>query len=206
MPMLVAPARPLRDEVVVLRGWRAADVDQVTAACQDPSIHRYIAVPWPYERSDAVAYLDRVERQWRDGTKAAFAIAAASDPDRVLGAIAVAVGGSVGNAAYWVAPEARGRGVAGRALRLVTSWALRDLELGAVILEIDPSNLASRHVAESAGYHAAGHLGPGADEGQPGLLIYSHLAVEVPAGVSRANAILHASPPGTVSPNGSSSP
>ena len=45
-----------------------------------------------------------------------------------------------GEIGYVVAREARGRGVAGRSLRLVTDWALDTLGLQRVELHIDPEN------------------------------------------------------------------
>src|SRR5689334_22602954 len=55
---LIEPDPPLDDGAVLLRAWRDSDVEAMTAACQDPAIRRFIAIPWPYDRSDAVAYID----------------------------------------------------------------------------------------------------------------------------------------------------
>jgi RimJ/RimL family protein N-acetyltransferase len=53
--------------------------------------------------------------------------------------------------AYWVRPEARGRGIAPRALTAMTEQAHRD-GLTRLWLEINPTNTASLRVAERAGY------------------------------------------------------
>ena len=63
-----------------------------------------------------------------------------------------------GEIGYVVAREARGRGVAGRSLRLVTDWALDTLGLQRVELHIDPENEASIRVAERCGYVREGVL------------------------------------------------
>ena len=63
-----------------------------------------------------------------------------------------------GEIGYVVAPEARGRGVAGPRLRLVTDWALDGLGLQRVELHIDPDNDASIRVAERCGYVREGVL------------------------------------------------
>ncbi len=56
---------------------------------------------------------------------------------------------------YWLEREARGRGVATRALRLVTDWACRDLGLR-LLLQADVRNAASRRVAEKAQFQFVG--------------------------------------------------
>ena len=48
---------------------------------------------------------------------------------------------------YWVAADARGRGVAAAALRLLAGWALGEGGLGRVVYT-DPDNLTSQRVAE----------------------------------------------------------
>ena len=53
--------------------------------------------------------------------------------------------------AYWVRPEARGRGLATAALTHLTALA-RDLGFTHLWLEIRPDNTASQRVAERAGY------------------------------------------------------
>jgi ribosomal-protein-alanine N-acetyltransferase len=55
-------------------------------------------------------------------------------------------------------PEARGKGLATRAVRLISSWALHDLGLTRVGLLTEPSNLVSQRVAERAGFQREGIL------------------------------------------------
>ncbi len=173
--MLHLPDPPLGDGVIALRPWTAADIDQVVEACADPATRRFIPIPDPYTRADAQTYVARTQRQWADGSKAAFAIVDADDAGRLLGAINVAVYESVGNSGYWVAPWARGRGVATRALRLVTQWAEHTLGLGVILLEIRPENLASMAVARAAGYHDAGQVDVNTATGKSGGRIFTRL-------------------------------
>jgi RimJ/RimL family protein N-acetyltransferase len=61
---------------------------------------------------------------------------------------------------WWLAPEARGRGVAAAAVDLVAAWALgAPLGLRQVWARIDPANQSSAHVAEAAGFHRLGAAG-----------------------------------------------
>jgi RimJ/RimL family protein N-acetyltransferase len=177
---MTPPDPPLGDGVVVLRPFVEADVDQITAACQDEGIQQFIPIPRPYRRADAEHYVARTRRQWAEGWKAAFAIVAADDPATVLGAINLAVVGSVGNSAYWIAPDARGRHLASRALQLVTDWAFGSLGLGVVLLEIDEHNEASRRVAAHAGFRPAGRMAVAVGPDTREHLLYSRLAVDIP--------------------------
>jgi len=57
-----------------------------------------------------------------------------------------------------VAPAARGRGVAPRAVELLTCWGFDELHLIRLELRIDVQNPSSERVAERAGYQRDGVL------------------------------------------------
>lgn len=179
-PVLAVPAVPLDDGVVRLRAWVETDIDQITVACQDERIQRFIPIPKPYVRDDARQYVARTRQEWASGEKAAFAIVDATDPAVVLGAINIALGGFTGTSAYWVAPAARGYGMARRALLLLTDWAFATVGLGIILLEIDPANEASLAVARSAGYHQCGTvaLGTGTRPDAVTHLLFDRLAAD----------------------------
>jgi len=59
---------------------------------------------------------------------------------------------------YWLAPWARGRGAATRAVALLAPWALRELGLARVALHTTPDNEPSQRVAERAGFTREGVL------------------------------------------------
>jgi RimJ/RimL family protein N-acetyltransferase len=56
------------------------------------------------------------------------------------------------------APEARGRGVATHAVRLLARWAFDDLGLARLALTCAPDNHASQRVAERCGFSREGVL------------------------------------------------
>jgi RimJ/RimL family protein N-acetyltransferase len=147
----------LTDGVVTLRAWRPADAPAVCDACQDPLIARHTYVPQPYALADAEGFISNCTRARETGSTAAgFAIVDA-DSDRVLGSMSrPPLGGDRASFGYWLAPWARGRGVATRALRLIADWTQATTSAIRLELYTDVDNPASGRVAERAGFAREG--------------------------------------------------
>jgi RimJ/RimL family protein N-acetyltransferase len=147
----------LVDEVVRLRAWLSTDAEQVYLACQDPDIQHFTQVPVPYLREHADFFVAQGPRQWALGETFGLAVTDVRT-GAVLGAcglVSVDRDGRQAGAGYWVAPWARSRGVARRALELVTGWALGEGGLRRVYLEVEDANRASTAVALAAGFTRA---------------------------------------------------
>jgi RimJ/RimL family protein N-acetyltransferase len=147
----------LRGGDIVLRPWRPADVPAVLAACRDPEIPRWIPfVPAPYSEDDALSYVRGAIESGDD--RHAFAIVAAEGA-ALYGSIDMRVNAMrTGHIGYWVAREARGRGVCTAALGRLCRFALEDLRLERLELMTDPENVASQRVAEKVGFRREGVL------------------------------------------------
>jgi RimJ/RimL family protein N-acetyltransferase len=146
------PDPPLGDGDLALRPWRPQDVPAIVAACQDPEIPKWTLVPSPYSEDDARLWLAAQSAARRGGRRVELAIV---DPeDRLLGSIAIArsIDGRAGEVGYWIAREARRRGVATRAVQLLAEWAFSELGLARIELLAEPGNHASQRVAEAAGF------------------------------------------------------
>jgi RimJ/RimL family protein N-acetyltransferase/nitrite reductase/ring-hydroxylating ferredoxin subunit len=155
---LAPPNPPLSDGVITLRPFRADDAPSVAAACQDQEIQRWIPIiPVPYAEVDARGFILMTLEAWHEGTGYEFAIADAAT-DRYIGSIGLHIGPNPRRHAvgYLVAPEARGRGVAVRALRLVTHWGFEQLRIERLALWTLPGNVRSQRVAERAGFRFEG--------------------------------------------------
>ncbi|MEO6629679.1 MAG: GNAT family N-acetyltransferase [Aquihabitans sp.] len=172
----------LADGVVLLRPIAASDAAQVCAACQDPRLQQFIPVPQPYVLADAEEYIARSVALWPTGRKAVFSIVEPTDHDRLLGVISLSIAGRCGNGAYWVNPEARGRGIARHALGLLTEWAFTVLDMAVVLLEIHETNTASAAVANAVGYHESGRIDVNTDTGPKSALLYVRLVTDPPHG------------------------
>jgi len=148
------PVPDLHDDVVALRPPRTGDVPAITAAAQDPDISRFTMVPTPYGEADAVAYVESSEAAWRDASRVSFVIVERATAT-LLGTVGIHhLDRAAGTAeiGYWVAADARGAGVATRALRLAAGWALGELGLCRVAALVFTDNARSRRVAERAGF------------------------------------------------------
>lgn len=129
----------------------------------DPAIERYNG-PTPDSLADATSIIDRIGRSWQsfevegDPTGIAFAIVevASGEPVGMCG-LDDWSGTDVAQFGYWLAADARGRGLATRAVTLMTGWLF---ELGAarVFLTIQSDNEASAAVARRAGFTHEGTL------------------------------------------------
>lgn len=59
---------------------------------------------------------------------------------------------------YWTAKNARNRGVARMASRLVIDWAFQRLDIERIELLCDPESIPSQRVAEALGFKREGYL------------------------------------------------
>jgi len=137
---------------------RADDIAAIAEASRDPETQRRLN-DGPLSEDAQRETVARAERQWATGRGAPFVIAGARD-DRPLGLLNLQLreDEEVGNVAVSVFPEARGRGIASRALRLGALWGLRDLGLARVAAEAAVDNHASIRAIEKAGFQREGTL------------------------------------------------
>lgn len=137
---------------------REDDVAAIAEASRDPETQRRLDDgPLTAEaQRDSVA---RAQQQWSTGRGAPFVIADARN-DQPLGLLNLQFGDDeeAASMAVSVFPEARGRGIATRALRLGALWGLRDLGLVRVVAEAAVDNVASIRAIERAGFRREGTL------------------------------------------------
>ena len=192
----------LSDGFVIVRGLQDSDAPEMAAAVGPGEYAVWEPEPGPYTLERAQRVVRTYELGLRQLQKAAFAVLDAATGDFV-GSIVLLSGGpqsahddeglpvwlTVPDAveiACWTRVEARNKGYATRAVRLLSRWALDELGLSCVWIEIPPGNVAAQHVAESAGFIlevlASDHcLDP--ESGEPhDCLIYARLlGEELPA-------------------------
>lgn len=140
---------------LTLRPWVPTDVPGIVDAYSDPGIRRWHARDMT--PAEAAPWVTAAASSWMTETGASWAVT--SSTGELLGRMSlrtVDLQDGLADIGYWVAPSARGRGVASRALALVSSWAIRDLGLHRLELEHSTRNRPSCRVAEKAGYQLEG--------------------------------------------------
>ncbi len=136
------------DGVITLRPWRYSDATWYAEASRDAAIQRFTTEPADLTAADVVAAL-RVSNARAD--RAAFLVCSA-DGVRRLGNLAVEYCGDVVHVSYWVAADARGQGVAARALGMLLTMLRDDTQVRVVDLWTHVDNIGSRRAAEQAGF------------------------------------------------------
>ena len=167
------PVLPAGDPALSLRPWTVADATAVITAYADPDIRRWHGRTVDTE-AEARALIERWRSAWSAESGANWAIVrgeaaadgrgggpgrANSGRDVVLGRIALRmIETEQGRAecAYWIMPDARGDGVATRALDALANWAFEDVGFHRLFLVHSTSNDASCRVAVKAGFEPEG--------------------------------------------------
>ncbi|MFF3091378.1 GNAT family N-acetyltransferase [Streptomyces nojiriensis] len=137
---------------LVLRPRRVEDVAALVEASPDPGLRC---------EDDGLGWVRAQERGWAAGVRFGFAVleaAGGAAPARLVGNVVlkeVVSGKASAEVGYWTAAEARGRGVAPRALEALTAWSLEafradGLERLELLHQVD--NPASCRVAAKCGY------------------------------------------------------
>ncbi|MEU5386794.1 GNAT family N-acetyltransferase [Kitasatospora cineracea] len=152
----------LRTADLHLRPWEDADADTLTALLADPEIRR-----WSSRRIDdrdaALHWIATQRTNRATGELLSYAVLA---DGLIAGHIALKRPGGTGPTAevgYWTAAPARDRGLATRALTLLSAWALSPADgLALTRLELihNAANPASCHVARKAGFPLESTLPP----------------------------------------------
>jgi RimJ/RimL family protein N-acetyltransferase len=150
----------IADGSIRLRLRADTDTPAVIEACRDPEVIRWTRVPEDYDERTAEEWVSESNRQRERGEGMHLVIADASS-DAFLGSIGIhRINRDEGRCdiGYFLAPWARGRGVMTGAVRLLSRWVFETLPVERIEITIEPGNVASRGVAERAGYELDGIL------------------------------------------------
>ncbi len=153
------PIGGIDDGVVRLRLPSEADVPAIVEATKDPEITRWTRVPEQNTPETVREWLAGAREEDQEGRELHLLVTDAGD-DSLLGAIGMhrLTGDGECDLGYWIAREARGRGVATRAVRRLSAWLFADLPVERIVIRAEPANTASRTVAERAGFKYEGVL------------------------------------------------
>jgi [ribosomal protein S5]-alanine N-acetyltransferase len=140
----------LRTEHLVLRSFRAADVDDALAYRNDRTFARYLPhIPQPFTRADAERFVEQnMTEPW--DTLPTFAVVLGGT---VIGTVSFAIDPATQTAmlGYAIARAHWGKGIAVEAARVALRWVFSEHPLAHVWASTDPAHVASRRVLEKLG-------------------------------------------------------
>jgi RimJ/RimL family protein N-acetyltransferase len=145
-------------DTLQLRTWTVKDVPAVMAANMDPDIRHWN--PRSLDEHEAAELIEDWRSRWEREVGADWAITSLLD-GAVLGRIAVRkinLEEGHGEFSYWVMTNARGHGVAGRAVETVSAWAFDELGFHRLELRHSVHNLPSCRVAAKSHFDLEGTL------------------------------------------------
>ena len=148
----------LADAVLKGDGFRLSplalsDIEDVTSASRDEVTQQWLPLPTPYTPDVARAFIEEIAPGKH--TSGAGLVRRIEVAERLCGVIDLkntdwrARETEIG---YWVAPWSRGRGLAGKASRVLADWALADQQMARVVIRCATGNAASQKAALSAGF------------------------------------------------------
>jgi len=154
------PDPDLADDVVRLRPWDQRDLNCIREASTDSRIPQGTTVPAVFTADLGLAF---IERQWsrvEAGEGVSLAVAeAGTDEARGLAVLLERPQPQVVGIGFWVVPLARGRGLATRAVGLLSRWVLAEAGVARVEAWVEPENTASQRVLTGAEFKREGVLG-----------------------------------------------
>ncbi|MFF7789830.1 GNAT family N-acetyltransferase [Streptomyces sp. NPDC007991] len=179
---LTGPLPEIHGHGLHLRPWDAtsgADVETWLRGMRDPEFRRWnTPLRLVTDRTSARESLLARAQSATEGTSMSFRIADARSGIALghIGVNEIKYHVKVARVGYWVLPEARGQGVATRALLLAARWALTELGLHRLELDHAVGHEASCRVAERCGFAYEGTLrGAIFEEGRHDAFRNAHL-------------------------------
>jgi [ribosomal protein S5]-alanine N-acetyltransferase len=161
MPRIPAPPEPLTDERVTLRVSAERDIPEILIAYQDdPQLHLRLGEQRPPSGAELGRREDRAATERAAGTRLTLTV---TDPasDVCRGQVYVQDvdwDNDRAELVIWLAPQVRGRGMAGPALRMAAGWLLTNTELARVQVTVTHDNELMIRAARAAGFVEEGVL------------------------------------------------
>jgi len=162
------PLPVLSDGHVILRATEPRDLPAIEAGIHDPDVVRWIGPPEPSAHQAMV----RNAARWADGSPT---LSICEPGGACVGLVWLGRGEtdrSTGYVGYWLLPAARGRGLATSAVRLLSSWAMRELGIMNLRLTTAPDNERSQRVAERSGFRRLRPTDPRFEERERGQIVF----------------------------------
>ncbi len=151
----------LSDGRVLLRAAEPRDLPAIDAGIHDPDVINWIGPP----EGSAQDVLSLNEERWAHGSPT---LSICELDGTCVGKVWMNIretDPTTGFVGYWLLPAARGRGLARSAVRLLSTWAVRELGVTSLRIVTAADNHRSQHLAERCGFR---RLSPVSDQSPDG--------------------------------------
>ena len=152
--------KTITTERLVLRPFQKSDAETVAKLCNNYNIYKNtLYLPYPYTLEDALSWIDRHPKNFKDNRAYEFAITD-KETGELYGAIALSNNQKFnqGEIAYWIGEEFWGNGYATEAAQAIVQFAFKVKQLHKVFARYFSSNPASGRVLQKLGMKQEGIL------------------------------------------------
>lgn len=182
----IFPAPVIDAGPLLLRPFGPQDIEDTQVACADELTQRWLPLPRPYDRAAAEGWCTAYSHALRESGDGLHLAVTDAHGGRLLGNVGLRRTDwqeRVSEIGYWVAPHARGQGVAVAAAVALGHWLLREQGFARLELKAATGNAASRKVAERAGFQREGVLRSASSlhTGRADVVLYSLIAEDLAA-------------------------
>lgn len=180
----------LEGDGFVLRRPALRDVPRVVTACTDDETQRWLPLPNPYGPVEAISFIEtRAPTVQREGTGLISALEVDGQLAGMVDLMDVNWREQTVEIGYWISPDRRGQGLAGRSAGLLARWALQEQDIKRVEIRAATGNIGSQRAAVAAGFEPEGVLRsagitPG---GRVDLVVFGLTRGDLTATVTRAD-------------------
>ncbi|MDO8803121.1 MAG: GNAT family N-acetyltransferase [Elusimicrobiota bacterium] len=142
-----------------LRAFLRGDEPSIAENINDRQIERYtLNIPYPYTLKDARHWVDFNRKLASGGNKIQLNLAITLNGEVIGGIGLFAMNGHRAELGYWLGVKYWGRGIVTGAVKALTRYAFKELNLRRIYAKVFPVNKASARVLEKAGYKYEGRL------------------------------------------------
>lgn len=149
----------IETERLLLREINFDDVDLIVEYCNDPDISKYMYLPYPYSREDAINWINKHKEDYKNDKLYTFGIVL-KETNLLVGAISLSnkkedQNGEIG---YWIGKKHWSNGYASEAMKAIIEFAFKVKNYHRIFARCIAENIASSKVMMKNGLTYEGRL------------------------------------------------
>jgi len=141
----------LKGERILLRMLADSDISALMAICNDPDLHHFTRIPYPYTRRDAAWFIDHAKKEKRTGRELHCGIIFENKLIGMIGIHNLVVKDKRTEIGYFIAKVYRGKGFATEAVYTFLDFLFASSECNRIEIVCSVKNLPSQKVIENVG-------------------------------------------------------